>query len=143
MVAAFDLFSERSVLIGQFEIVAALAPYLTFPAEFWRGYPVMHYIDNAVALYSVIKGYSGAPDSARLVNTLTLACAAHGISPTVCGPIELAIDGRIRLPSSAVHWPMSTMNWPRVQRMARRQRSVDQSANWLPMGAQGSQRGGE
>ena len=28
-----------------------------------------------------MKGYSRTPDSARLVNTLTLACATCGVSP--------------------------------------------------------------
>ena len=68
---------ERKQQIGQVEIIWGLCPYLSVPGAF-RGSQVIHWIDNTSALAALTKGYSGVPDSARLVHAfhatnLTLA----------------------------------------------------------------------
>ena len=60
-------FIERRQQIGQVEIAAAIIPYLTVP-ELLAGRDVVHFIDNTSAVAALSKGYSGAPDSARLVH---------------------------------------------------------------------------
>ena len=72
MRAVFSRISRRAGYdkqryIGQFELAAAPAVGLSLP-HVLRGQPVLHYIDNTSALASLIHGYSGKPDSARLVN---------------------------------------------------------------------------
>ena len=60
-------FIERRQQIGQVEIAGAIIPYLTVP-ELLAGRDVVHFIDNTSAVVALSKGYSGAPDSARLVH---------------------------------------------------------------------------
>ena len=60
-------FVRRKQYIGQLELLAAVAAYTTFP-ELLRGRRVIHWIDNTSALSALTKGYSGVPDSARLVH---------------------------------------------------------------------------
>ena len=57
---------ERRQQIGQVEIIGAIAPYLSVPAL--AGRRVLHWIDNQSAAAALCKGYSGVPDSARLVH---------------------------------------------------------------------------
>ena len=47
--------------IGQLELLAAVVAYTTFADEL-RGAHVIHWIDNESAVYSLVKGYSRAPD---------------------------------------------------------------------------------
>ena len=58
---------KRQTYIGQLEQAGASAPYESLPAEWLEGRPVMHYIDNQGALYSLINGRSKDHDSNRLV----------------------------------------------------------------------------
>ena len=57
--------------IGQLEILAAVAVYYSWPKLF-EGRDVIHWIDNSSAIMALIKGYSGMPDSARLVHAYYL-----------------------------------------------------------------------
>ena len=58
---------RRKQQIGQVEIIGAIVPYLSVP-ELLAGRDVLHWIDNTSALAALTKGYSGVPDSARLVH---------------------------------------------------------------------------
>ena len=62
-----DALVCRGQQIGQIEILGALAPYLSAP-ELFAGKQVIHWVDNTSALSAMTKGYSGVPDSARLVH---------------------------------------------------------------------------
>ena len=57
------------------EIIAAIVPYLSLPSIL-AGRDVIHWIDNTSALAAMLKGYSGSPDSARLVHTFHAWAAA-------------------------------------------------------------------
>ena len=74
-----DGIKKRETYIGQFELVGAIIPFLSFPDSFFRGYPVQLWIDNAGAVGALVKGYSGKPDCAKLVNTFHFAVAHLGI----------------------------------------------------------------
>ena len=72
---------ERDTYIGQLESAVSAAPYYSLPSEWFEERPVMHYIDNQGALYSMINGRSKDPDTNRLVFVMgmklaTLSCAA-------------------------------------------------------------------
>lgn len=58
---------ERRQQIGQVEIIGALLPYTSLP-HLLAGRDAIHWIDNTSALAALCKGYSRAPDSARLVH---------------------------------------------------------------------------
>ena len=78
MVALFSRLQRKSTYIGQFEILAAVCAYLTFP-DLIEGQLVHHFLDNTSALNGLIKGSSTRPDSARLIHeycvaVLRLAC---------------------------------------------------------------------
>ena len=60
-------FVRRRQQIGQLEILAGLVPYLSVP-HLLAGRDVVHWIDNTSAKAALVHGYSGAPDSARLVH---------------------------------------------------------------------------
>ena len=60
-------FRARKQYIGQVELLGALAPYLSVP-DLLRGKRVIHWIDNSSALAALVKGYSGVPDSVRIVH---------------------------------------------------------------------------
>ena len=62
-----EKFKARKQYIGQLELYAALLAYTTFKAEL-QGRKVIHWIDNTSALASLIKGYSGLPDSAQIIH---------------------------------------------------------------------------
>ena len=64
----------RRQQIGQDEIIGALAPYLSLP-RLLAGRDVVHWVDNTSAVAALTKGYSGRPDSARLVHALHAWCA--------------------------------------------------------------------
>ena len=64
----------RTQQIGQDEIIGALAPYLSLP-RLLAGRDVIHWVDNTSAVAALTKGYSGRPDSARLVHALHAWCA--------------------------------------------------------------------
>ena len=56
----------RQTEIGQLELAAAAAPYFSVRRSWWEDRPVLHYVDNQGALYSLIKGGSNDADSNRL-----------------------------------------------------------------------------
>ena len=74
-VRLFDSIKERDTYIGQFELAAAITPLLSLPPEWLAGRPVELWIDNSGAIGALIKGYSGVPDCARIVNMFHFACA--------------------------------------------------------------------
>ena len=72
-------FVERGQQIGQVELYGALLPYLTLPADRLRGRRVMHWIDNSSACAALVKGYSSAVDSGRIVHALHATLAGLGV----------------------------------------------------------------
>lgn len=72
MVALFVRLQKKRTYICQFEILAAVSAYLTFP-DIIAGRLVHHFLDNQPALRGLIKGGSGRPDSARLINEYSIA----------------------------------------------------------------------
>lgn len=67
-------FLERDhSLIGQLELIAAAAPYVSFPVETFQGWDVLHFIDNTSALYGMVKGYSSRPDSLAIIRAFHVA----------------------------------------------------------------------
>ena len=60
-------FVERKQYIGQLELLAAVVAYYTL-AEQLKDRKVVHMIDNQSAVAALIKGYSRAPDSVRIVH---------------------------------------------------------------------------
>ena len=70
----------KAQYIGQLELLAAVVAYTTFPAVLAGRY-VIHWIDNESAVYSLAKGYSGAADSARVVNLYHACVAQLGVTP--------------------------------------------------------------
>lgn len=66
--------------IGQLELLAAVVAYTTFP-DLLAGQHVIHWIDNESAVYSLVKGYCGAADSARVVNIFHSAMCKLGVTP--------------------------------------------------------------
>ena len=72
-----DALVRRRQQIGQVEIIGAMAPYLSLPHQL-AGADIIHFIDNTSALAALTKGYSGVPDSARLVHTFHAWAAGSG-----------------------------------------------------------------
>ena len=70
-------FVYRRQQIGQLEILAALIPYLSLAPRL-AGKRVIHWIDNSSAVAALSKGYSSAPDSARLVHAFHATAAGLG-----------------------------------------------------------------
>ena len=66
--------------ITQFEQVAALCAYLTFP-DVLRGRLVHHFIDNEGARAGIVKGSSNKPDSARIIDALHVELVALSCQP--------------------------------------------------------------
>ena len=66
--AYLERFVARQQYIGQLaELLAAVAAYTTFP-DLLSARKVIHWIDNTGALAALVKGYSRAPDSCRVVH---------------------------------------------------------------------------
>ena len=76
--AALD--RPKAQYIGQLELLAAVVAYTTFADEL-RGEHVIHWIDNESAVYSLVKGYTSAPDSARIVNLYHACVTQLGVTP--------------------------------------------------------------
>jgi hypothetical protein len=74
----FDMFKKRDTYIGQYEIMAAITPFISLPRSWFEGRPIELWIDNAGAVGALIKGYSGVPDCARLVNMFHFAISRLG-----------------------------------------------------------------
>ena len=81
-----DAFREvdrhKKQYIGQLELLAAVVAYTTFPEEL-RGRHVVHWVDNESAVYGLVKGYSGSPDSARVINLYHACITQLGVTPWV------------------------------------------------------------
>ena len=80
IIRLFETLKERDTYICQFELIAAIMPFLSVPEEWFTGYPVELWIDNAGAIGALIKGYSGVPDCARIVNLFHFTIAKLGIT---------------------------------------------------------------
>ena len=79
-VALFDKIKQRATYIGQFELAAALAAVISLPEEWLRGRPVEIWVDNSGAVGSLVKGYSGVADCAKIVNMFHFAIAKIGVA---------------------------------------------------------------
>jgi hypothetical protein len=80
LVGLLDACKQRQTYIGQFELAAAITPFISLPQEWFRGRPVELWIDNSGAMSALIGGYSGVPDCARIVNTFHFAIARLGLA---------------------------------------------------------------
>ena len=69
MVGLSDLhfLSRTTGIIGQLELLAAAAVYVSFPSSAFEGADVIHFIDNTSALYGLVKGHSSRPDSLSII----------------------------------------------------------------------------
>jgi hypothetical protein len=79
-VRLFDSIKERETYIGQFELAAAITPFLSLPAEWFKDRPIELWIDNSGAIGGLIKGYSGVPDCAKIVNMFHFTMAKLGVA---------------------------------------------------------------
>ena len=66
MVILFQRLQFKLTYTCQAELVAAACAYLTFP-DLLEGRLVHHFVDNDTAKSGMISGYSGKPDSARVL----------------------------------------------------------------------------
>ena len=78
IVRLLDAIKQRDTYIGQFELIGAIVPFISLPREWFTGLDVELWIDNAGAVGALIKGYSGKPDCARIVNMFHFAFARLG-----------------------------------------------------------------
>ena len=76
----FDSIKKRETYIGQYELLGAIVPFISLPPKWFSGYQVELYIDNSGAIGGLIKGYSGVPDCARIINTFHFAIAKLGLA---------------------------------------------------------------
>jgi hypothetical protein len=79
-VKLFDSIKERQTYIGQFELAAAITPFLSLPADWFKDRPVELWIDNSGAIGGLVKGYSGIPDCAKIVNMFHFTMAKLGVA---------------------------------------------------------------
>ena len=77
--AILGKFVEKRQYIGQLELLAAIMVYYTVP-ELRDSCPI-HWIDNTSAIATLVKGYSGAPDSARLLHAFKAFAFGFGVNP--------------------------------------------------------------
>ena len=96
LIHLFDKIKARSTYIGQFELVAAIVPFVSLPAEWFSGWPIELWIDNSGAVGGLVKDYSGVPDCARIINTFHFAVARLGVAslwidyvPTESNPADI------------------------------------------------------
>ena len=60
--------------------MAALVPFVSLPPEWFHGWPVELWVDNSGAVGGLVKGYSGVPDCARIINMFHFAVARLGVT---------------------------------------------------------------
>lgn len=96
LVRMMDDIKKRDTYIGQFELIAAITPFLSLPKGWFQGYPIELWIDNAGAIGALAKGYTGVPDAARIVNTFEFAVASLGAAslyidyvPSKSNPVDV------------------------------------------------------
>ena len=135
VVTLMDRCKERQTYIGQFELIAAITPFISLPPEWFTGYAVELWIDNAGAVGSLIKGYSGVPDVARIINMFEFSLAKLGISslyidyvPTKSNPADVPsraheLSARAAEASLAEFGGFTPMVLPVF---------ADDNGNWLP-----------
>ena len=135
VVALMDRCKERQTYIGQFELIAAITPFISLPPDWFSGYAVELWIDNAGAVGSLIKGYSGVPDVARIINMFEFSLAKLGISslyidyvPTKSNPADVPsraheLSARAAEASLAEFGAFVPMVQPEF---------ADDDGNWLP-----------
>ena len=70
--ALFARLARKNTYIAQCELYAELCAQKTFPSKL-RGRLVHHFVDNKAALAGSISGYSGKPDSARVLHALAVS----------------------------------------------------------------------
>ena len=80
MRALFWRMSRKQTYICQWEVLACLCAYLTFP-DLLAGELAHHFIDNMPALNGCIKGSSSRPESARLIDEYSLAVLSLSCRP--------------------------------------------------------------
>ena len=78
IVELLDAIKKRDTYIGQWELLAAPAPFISLPADWFTGRPIELWIDNAGAIGGLVKGYSGKPDCAKIINMFHFAVAKLG-----------------------------------------------------------------
>jgi hypothetical protein len=71
---------RKATYICQFELVAALCAYLTFP-DVLDGRQVHHFIDNRAAIAGLIGGYSGSEDSNAIIHAFYLLMGSSRARP--------------------------------------------------------------
>ena len=74
-----DRFMRKAQYIGQLELLAAVLVYYSVPEL--KGASPIHWIDNTSAIAALVKGYSGAPDSARLLHAFKAFAFGFGVDP--------------------------------------------------------------
>ena len=72
-------FMQKAQYIGQLELLAAVLVYYSVPEL--KGSCPIHWIDNTSAIAALVKGYSGAPDSARLLHAFKAYAFGFGVDP--------------------------------------------------------------
>ena len=72
-------FMQKAQYIGQLELLAAVLVYYSVPEL--KGLSPIHWIDNTSAIAALVKGYSGAPDSARLLHAFKAYAFGFGVDP--------------------------------------------------------------
>jgi hypothetical protein len=92
----FDEFKQRDTYIGHYELVAAITPFVSLPPEWFHNRPVEIWIDNSGAIGGLLKGYSGVPDCAKIINTFHFAIARLSLAslyidyvPTESNPADI------------------------------------------------------
>jgi hypothetical protein len=78
IVELLDAIKKRQAYIGQWELIAAITPFISLPADWFAGRPIELWVDNSGAIGSLISGYSGKRDCARIVNAFHFAFARLG-----------------------------------------------------------------
>ena len=71
MIAQLARLARKKTYIAQYELIAEICAYLTFPDKL-RGRLVHHFVDNKAALAGSISGFSNKPDSAGLLQVLAV-----------------------------------------------------------------------
>jgi hypothetical protein len=78
IVELLDRIKERDSYINQFELIAAITPFISLPRDWFEGRPIELWVDNSAAIGGLVKGYSGTPDCARIINMFHFAIASLG-----------------------------------------------------------------
>ena len=78
LIALLDNIKARDTYISQFEMVAAITPFASLPADWFKDRPVELWVDNSPAIGCLLKGYSGKPDCAKIANMFHFVFARLG-----------------------------------------------------------------